>query len=579
MMNFWKKMSFFKKSILLTVLVVFMLVGGMTIFSFNIFQKSMMNLLEERAMETGEIVLSDIDESIVKELAKDPTGQRIKQERMTEQLEEVTEKIDSVAQVYITGAKLNEKKEVQIVGMTRAVRDATKLENGDYYIQPAHWIEAYNGVLSSKKAKVTDIYEDELGSWVTILKPVMDNNNNIVAIVASDLDASVIPNTKRTFLIQISILIAVFLVITMSIQFFVIRASLAPLQELREGLRKVGEGDLNVHLNERLDDIGIINTYFNNSIEKFRKIIDKVKETADQVSASSSELSASTEENNMSVQEIASSMENLHEGAKAQKVSVQQCLGIVNKMEMRANEIADATQHVAKASEGMENHSAEGNEVIVQIINQMNLIQRAVKDLSSIIYSLENRSQQISDIVTVITGISNQTNLLALNASIEASRAGEAGRGFAVVAEEVRKLAEQTETSAKDISKLISETQAETVEAVASMQKGATEVESGISLVHSSGAFFEKIAHSAQNVTKQVKEVSETSNEISKNNQEVVHFVNELAHVAKTYEESSSYVEESVKEQEMSVQEIAELATSLSMLSQELQDMIGEFKS
>ena len=139
----------------------------------------------------------------------------------------------------------------------------------------------------------------------------------------------------------------------------------------------------------------------------------------------------------------------------------------------------------------MEQHSIEGNEVIGQIINQMSLIQNAVQDLSSIIYSLETRSKEISDIVTVITGISNQTNLLALNASIEASRAG-AGRGFAVVADEVRKLAEQTEASAKDIAKLIGETQAETEDAVVSMQKGSREVETGISLVQSSGDFFEK---------------------------------------------------------------------------------------
>ena len=140
----------------------------------------------------------------------------------------------------------------------------------------------------------------------------------------------------------------------------------------------------------------------------------------------------------------------------------------------------------------MEQHSIEGNEVIGQIINQMSLIQNAVQDLSSIIYSLETRSKEISDIVTVITGISNQTNLLALNASIEASRAGAAGRGFAVVADEVRKLAEQTEASAKDIAKLIGETQAETEDAVVSMQKGSREVETGISLVQSSGDFFEK---------------------------------------------------------------------------------------
>jgi methyl-accepting chemotaxis protein len=217
--------------------------------------------------------------------------------------------------------------------------------------------------------------------------------------------------------------------------------------------------------------------------------------------------------------------------------------------------------------------------VIGQIINQMSLIQNAVQDLSSIIYSLETRSKEISDIVTVITGISNQTNLLALNASIEASRAGAAGRGFAVVADEVRKLAEQTEASAKDIAKLIGETQAETEDAVVSMQKGSKEVETGISLVQSSGDFFEKISKSAQSVTDQVKAVSGNSSDILQNSQNIVQVVNELSHIANTYANSSSNVEESMKEQEISVQDIAELATSLSWLSQELQELIGEFKS
>lgn len=576
---YWNRLSFVKKNILLTMLVILLLVGGMTAFNVNMFQNSMLKLFEQQVMQIGSFILNELDEGLVEELAKDPTSQKVEMDQLTENLDEIWEKIDSVDQVYITNARMNDKEELQLVGLTTDLMEDTSVKQGDYYKQTADWMDAYHKVMSSKQPQMSAIYEDDLGVWVSILVPVMDKEKNVVAVVAADVDASIVPSTKKTFIIQSVIFISIFLIIAAVIQFFIVRSSLAPLQELREGLRRVGEGDLSVALKERQDDIGIINTHFNNTIEKFRKIIEKVKETAEQVSSSSSELSASTEENSMSVQEIASSMEGLHEGAKTQKVSVQNCLDIVNEMEMTMKGITNATQHVAKASEGMENHSTEGNEVIVQIVNQMNLIQKAVHDLSSIIYSLENRSQQISDIVTVITGISNQTNLLALNASIEASRAGEAGRGFAVVAEEVRKLAEQTETSAKDISKLISETQAETVEAVASMQKGATEVESGISLVQSSGVFFEKIAQSAQSVTEQVKEVSEASNEMSKNNQEVVHLVNELAHIAKTYEESSSYVEESMKEQEMSVQEIAELATSLSLLSQELQELIGEFKS
>lgn len=579
MKKYWHKLSFLQKNVLLTVLVILTLVTSMGVLGFNMFQNNMMSLFERQSIETGDSVLNELDKQMIEDIAKDPASQRVKKEKLTEQLDGVTKKLKSVGQAYVMGPKTNEKGEPQIVALSTKVAESLNVKPGDYFDMPDRWMNAYHKAMDTKKAQMTEVYKDDLGSWVTILEPITDQEKNIIAVVAADVDASIVPSTKQKFIIQGLIFISISLVIAIVIQFFIVRSSLAPLQELREGLRKVGEGDLSIQLRERPDDIGIINAYFNTTIEKFKSIIDKVKQTAEQVSSSSQELSASTEENSMAVQEIASSMEGLNEGAQSQEVSVQKCLHIVHEMGSKIEEITGAAKQVANASEGMEQHSVEGNEVIDQIINQMNLIQSAVQDLSSIIYSLENRSKQISDIVTVITGISNQTNLLALNASIEASRAGEAGRGFAVVADEVRKLAEQTEASAKDIAKLIGETQAETEEAVVSMQKGSKEVESGITLVQSSGAFFEKISQSAQSVTNQVKDVSSNSNDILQSSHGIAQVVDELSHIAKTYANSSSNVEESMKEQEMSVQDIAELATSLSWLAQELQELIGEFKS
>ncbi|OPD57835.1 methyl-accepting chemotaxis protein [Bacillus anthracis] len=579
MKKYWHKLSFLQKNVLLTVLVILTLVGTMGALSFNMFQNSMMSIFERHSFETGDTVLHKLDEEIVRDVTKDPVAQREKREKLTEKLDEATEELNSVGQTYIVGAKKNEKGELLIVDLSTDLANVVEVRPGEYYKQPDLWMEAYDKVMSTKKANMTVVYEDLLGTWVTILEPIKDGEGNIVAIVAADVDASIVPSTKEKFIIQGLMFICISVLIATVIQFLIVRNALAPLRDLREGLRRVGEGDLNIKLEERSDDIGIINSYFNNTIEKFKGIIDKVKQTAEQVSSSSQELSVSTKENSMAVQEIVSSMVELRAGAQLQETSVPQYLGIVYEVEDKMEEITNAAKQMEKVSEGIEHHSVKGNGVTKQAINQMNIIQNAVQDLSSIIYSLEVRSKEISDIVTVITSISNQTNSLALHATIEASRAEETGEGFAVVADEVRKLAEQTEASAKDIANLIGETQAGTEEAVVSIRKASKEVESGMKLVEMNGAFFEEISKSVQSVTNQVRVVSSNSSDILQNSQNIVRVVNELSLIANTYTNSSSNVEESMKEQEMSVQDIAELASSLSWLSQELQELIGEFKS
>ncbi|MEB8799303.1 methyl-accepting chemotaxis protein [Bacillus cereus] len=579
MKKYWHKLSLLQKNVLLTVLVILTLVGSMGALSFNMFQNSMMSIFERQSFETGDAVLNQLDLEIVRDVAKDPTAQRVKKEKLTEQLNKSIKDMKSVGQTYVTGAKLNEKAELQIVALDTELANTVSVKPGEYYEQPTYWMKTYDKVIQTKQAQMTEVYEDELGFWVTILEPVTDENKNIIAIVAADLEASIIPLTKKNFMIQGLLFIIISLTIAITIQIFISRNSLSPLKDLQEGLRKVGEGDLSIKLNERSDDIGITNIYFNNTIKKFNKIIDKVRETAEQVSTSSQELSVSTKENSIAFKEIASAITGLNLGAHSHEYVVQKCLGIVQEMESKMKEIKGAAKQVGNALEDMEQHSVEGKDLIKQIVNQMKRIQDTVQDVSSSIYAFEARSKEIHEILTVITTISNQTNSLALNASTESSCAGEMGEEFSGVADEVHILAERTEASARDIAKLIGETQDEAERAVRSIQKSSKEVEVGITLVQSSGAFFEKISESAQSVTNQIKATSNHSSEILTDNQTIVQFINELSHIANTYVNSSSNVETSMKEQELYVQDIAELANSLNWLSQELQGLIGEFKS
>ncbi|PDX94892.1 methyl-accepting chemotaxis protein [Bacillus thuringiensis] len=579
MKKYWHKLSLLQKNVLLTVLVILTLVGSMGALSFNMFQNSMMSIFERQSFETGAAVLNQLDLEIVRDVSKDPTAQRVKKEKLTEQLDKSIKDMKSVGQTYVTGAKLNDKAELQIVALDTELANTVSVKPGEYYEQPTYWMKTYDKVIQTKQAQMTEVYEDELGFWVTILEPVTDENKNIISIVAADLDASIIPLTKKQFMIQGLLFIIISLTIAITIQIFISRNSLSPLKDLQEGLRKVGEGDLSIKLNERSDDIGITNIYFNNTIKKFNRIIDKVRQTAEQVLTSSQELSVSTKENSIAFKEIASAITGLNLGAHSHEYVVQKCLEIIQEMESKMKEIKGAAKQVGNALEDMEQHSVEGKDLIKQIVNQMKRIQDTVQDVPSSIYAFEARSKEIYEILTVITTISNQTNSLALNASTESLCAGEMGEEFSGVADEVRILAERTEASARDIAKLIGETQGEAERAVRSIQKSSKEVELGITLVQSSGAFFEKISESVQSVTNQIKATSNHSSDILKNNQTIVQFINELSHIANTYVNNSSNVETSMKKQELYVQDIAELANSLNWLSQELQGLIGEFKS
>src|SRR5476649_793158 len=201
-------------------------------------------------------------------------------------------------------------------------------------------------------------------------------------------------------------------------------------------------------------------------------------------------------------------------GAQLGKASAVQTKQITSATESIAA-MAASTEEVsgnAERAADVARHSVDvahkGGEAVRRTIDGMNTIRETIQETSKRIKRLGESSQEIGNIVELISDIAEQTNILALNASIQASMAGEAGRGFAVVADEVQRLAERAANATKQIEVLVRTIQTDTNEAVVSMERSTTDVVGGALLAENAGAALEEIEQVSNQIASLVQNIS-----------------------------------------------------------------------
>ena len=177
------------------------------------------------------------------------------------------------------------------------------------------------------------------------------------------------------------------------------------------------------------------------------------------------------------------------EGIEKQLFQYKELSESISEMNDGIGLIAENSEEMLHLTEKTTKLTKEGGKFVDHVVGQMKQIQQTVEKARNSIYSLKESSNEISQIIEIITGVADQTNLLALNAAIEAARAGEHGRGFAVVAEEVRKLAEESKRSASQITAMIQHIQIETNESVQMMGGRNPQVIQGLKETEAANGF------------------------------------------------------------------------------------------
>ncbi|OCT13436.1 hypothetical protein A8709_17670 [Paenibacillus pectinilyticus] len=353
-----------------------------------------------------------------------------------------------------------------------------------------------------------------------------------------------------------------------------------PIVRVANSAKRIASGDLTLDkLNvKNRDEVGELAVSFNQMVINLRTLIHQVTTSTEHVAVSSEEMTASAQQTNVAAEQIASSIQQVVTGTDKQVQRVAETVQAVHDMSSNAEQIASHAQSVSASASDAADKSHEGNQAIQQVVAQMTFIQKTIEDLSGIITGLRQRSQDIGEIVGMITSIASQTNLLALNASIEAARAGEQGKGFAVVASEIRKLAEQSSLSSNQIANLIATIQNETEHAAQSMADGIKEVNEGMLVVHVAGTSFEHIEQSVQKVVTQIQEVAAAAEQMSANTEQIGYAMDYISQIVEESASGIQHVSASTEEQLASMEEVLSSSTSLSKMAENLQDQLLRFK-
>nr|WP_295971759.1 methyl-accepting chemotaxis protein [uncultured Bacillus sp.] len=468
-------------------------------------------------------------------------------------------------------------------GVILATDDGLKhqgFEAGDkFYIDQ----EVMEKIQETKHPQYSEIYEYGGMKRLTGYAPIFkdhDPNKEIIAINAIDFDATII--SDRTWKsVQGSFLFGILpMAAACAITIWIIRRKTKSISTLIQYSKEIAAGNLGVDniTVKNKDEIGDLADTLNEMKTNLRELINQVSFSAEQVAASSEELTANAEQSSHATEQISVVMNQMAADVDKQVQNIAEMYHTVNEMSEGVQQVAHSARNVSETAVEASGKASEGERAVQTAVQQMKSINDSVEGLSAVIIGLGERSQEISHITGVITGIADQTNLLALNAAIEAARAGENGRGFAVVADEVRKLAELSAQSAKEISELITTTQEETNKAIKSMEFATKAVSEGIGVVDSAGNSFMQIQHSVEEVTQQIKEVSTASQHMAEASQHMVKSVQLITEVAEASSSSVQIVSASTEEQLASTEEISDAANYLAKMAEGLQQLINRFK-
>ena len=350
---------------------------------------------------------------------------------------------------------------------------------------------------------------------------------------------------------EIIIVTVIALLVAIVLAWILTRSITRPINEAVEIANKVASGDLTVNVqSQRGDEFGQLLAAFATMITNLRELIREIDTGASSIASSSEELSTVTNQTSQGVAE--------------QQSQTDQVATAMNEMVATVNEVAKSAEAAFEAANQASEKSSNGEKAVRETLDLVADLNKQSANVMEQLNGLQAETNNIATVLDVIKAVADQTNLLALNAAIEAARAGEHGRGFSVVADEVRSLAQRTQSSAAEIETLISNLVASAETSVSSMETGNKLAEQTLERAQLAGTVIQEMAQGVE--------------EIRQYNSQIATAAEEQSSVAEEINQNVTLIRDVGDQSASSTEQVSSASQELARLAEGLSTQVARFK-